>query len=148
MIGEIGCNYPLTDEERRCLIAASKAQVTSLQNQMARCNFLFLNQHMCQLLKMIAQIVWTSDIILGYNCTWKIWDIMIIFGVSTLFVFQPVLKLWCQQIAKSSTRKATEISLLPCHIVGLNKVCFCWRLHHFSSVNFRVSQKRYPLLIG
>ena len=30
VIGEIGCNYPLTDEERRCLIAASKAQVTSL----------------------------------------------------------------------------------------------------------------------
>ena len=27
MIGEIGCNYPLTDVEKKCLIAASKAQV-------------------------------------------------------------------------------------------------------------------------
>ena len=28
VIGEIGCNYPLTDLEKKCLIAASKAQVS------------------------------------------------------------------------------------------------------------------------
>ena len=30
VIGEIGCNYPLTDDERKCLIAAAKAQVFCL----------------------------------------------------------------------------------------------------------------------
>ena len=49
VIGEIGCNYPLTDEERRCLIAASKAQVTSLLGQMTYFLLCFVHQYGCQI---------------------------------------------------------------------------------------------------